>query len=73
MPTLPEAHLRNLLAQAGRDLTEAEQRRERQARIVSDLLDGTGTHAAAQKVLREINRTIAFSRANHELIEHILA
>ena len=73
MPTRSDAHLRGLLAQTGQDLTEAERRRAHQARIVSELLAGTDTRASAEKVLREINRTVAFTRANHELIGHILA
>lgn len=73
MPTLPEVYLQDLFAQAQQDLAEAEQRREHQARVVSTLLDGTETRAAAEKVLREIDRTIAFIRANLELIQHILA
>jgi len=72
MPTPPEAHLRNLLAQAEQDLAEAEQRREHQARTVAGLLDGTEARAAAEKVLREIDRTIAFISANRDLIEHVL-
>ncbi|GJE14622.1 hypothetical protein [Methylobacterium longum] len=72
MPTPSEAHLQDLLAQAEQDLAEAEQRREHQARVVSDLLAGTEARTYAEGVLREIDRTIAFIRANRELIKHIL-
>jgi hypothetical protein len=72
MPTPTEAHLRDLLAQTEQDLTEAEQRREHHARIIAGLHDGTEARAAAEKVLHEIDRTIAFIRANRELIQGIL-
>jgi len=72
MPTPSEANLQDLLAQADKDLAEAEQRREHHARIIAGLHDGTEARAAAEKVLREIDRTIAFIRANRELIRHIL-
>ena len=73
MPTPSEAHLRGLLAQAEQDLVEAERRRDHQARVVYNLLDGTDTRAFAEKGLREIERSIGFILANRELIQHILA
>ena len=72
MPTPSEAHLLALLAQAEQDLTEAEQRREHNARILAGLHEGTEAQAAVERVLREIERTISFIRANRELIELIL-
>ena len=72
MPTPSEADLRGLLAQAEQDLAEAEQRREDQARIAASLLDGTETRIHADKVSREINRTIVFIRANRDLLDLIL-
>ena len=73
MPTPSDAHLRGLLAQAEHDFVEAEQRRGHQARVVSDLLAGTEARTYAEKVLREIDRTIAFNSANRALVQHILA
>lgn len=72
MSTPPEAHLRNLLAQAEEDLREAEQRRDHQALVVSGLLADTEARATAERVLHEINRTIAFIRANRDLLDLIL-
>ena len=73
MPRPADAHLRALLTQAEQDLAEAEQRRDHQARVVYNLLEGTDTRAFAEKTLREIERTISFIRVHRELIEHILA
>lgn len=73
MPTLPDAYLRDILAQAERDLAAAELRRTRQARIVAGPLNSPETRAAAELLLREIDQTIASIRANHHLIEDILA
>ena len=72
MPTPSEAHLQGLLAQAEQDLAEAGQRREHQASIVTSLHEGTETRAAAERVLRELDRTIAFISANCDLIHLIL-
>ena len=73
MPKPSDAHLHVLLAKAEQDLAEAERRRDHQARVVYNLVDGTDTRAFAEKALREIERSIGFIRANRELIEHILA
>ena len=73
MPTPPDTHLRALLTQAEQDLAEAERRRDHQARVVYDLLEGTDARVFAEKALREIERTITYIRANRELIENILA
>ena len=72
MPTPSDEHLRGLLAQTEQDLAEAEQRREHHARVVASLHHGTEARAAAEKVLREIDGTITFIRANRELIQNIL-
>ncbi|MCJ2021768.1 hypothetical protein MKK84_30890 [Methylobacterium sp. E-065] len=72
IPTPSNEHLRGLLAQTERDLAEAEQRREHQARVVAGLHEGTETRAAAERVLREIDGTIAFICANRQLIQDIL-
>ncbi|WP_267361754.1 MULTISPECIES: hypothetical protein [unclassified Methylobacterium] len=72
MPTPSDQHLRGLLTQTERDLAEAEQRREHHARIVAGLVDGTEARAATEKVLREIDGTIAFINANRQLIQDIL-
>jgi hypothetical protein len=72
MPTPSDEHLRGLLAQAEQDLAEADQRRGHQARVVASHPEGTEARAAAEKVLREIDGTIAFISANRELIQNIL-
>ncbi|MCJ2021752.1 MULTISPECIES: hypothetical protein [unclassified Methylobacterium] len=72
MPTPSDQHLRGLLAQTERDLAEAEQRREQHARVVTGLDHGTEARAAAEKVLRDIDGTIAFISANRSLIQNIL-
>lgn len=73
MPTLPDAYLRDILAQAEQDLAAAELRRAQQARIVAGPLNSPETRAAAELLLREIDQTIASIRANRHLIEDILA
>jgi hypothetical protein len=73
MPKPSDAHLHVLLAKAEQDLAEAERRRDHQARVVYNLVDGSDTRAFAEKGLREIERSIGFIRATRELIEHILA
>lgn len=72
MPTPSDENLRGLLAQAELDLAEANQRRDQQARIVSNLLPSTDTRAYAENILREIDLTIAFISANQDLLQHIL-
>lgn len=72
MPTLPDAYLRDILAQAEQDLAAAELRRAQQARIVAGPLDSSETRAAAELLLSEIDRTIASIRANRHLIKDIL-
>ena len=72
MPTPSEEHLRDLLAQAEQDLMEAEQRREHTARILAGPHDGMEAQAFAERLLREIDWTIAFIRANRNLLELIL-
>jgi len=73
MPTLPDAHLRDILAQAEQDLAAAELCRAQQARIVAGPLASPETRASAELLLREIDRTIASIRANRLPIEDILA
>ncbi|KQS85939.1 hypothetical protein ASG32_00065 [Methylobacterium sp. Leaf361] len=73
MPTLPDAYLRDILTQAEQDLAAAELRRAQQARIVAGPLNSPETRAAAELLLREIDRTITSIWANRHLIEVILA
>jgi hypothetical protein len=73
MPTRPDAYLRDMLAQAERDLAAAELRRAQQARIVAGPLNSPEMRADAELLLREIDRTIASIRANRHLIAVILA
>ena len=63
----------NPLFQAGRQVTEAEERRERQLRILSGLAQGSPARIYAEHILSEIDRTIVLSRMHQELIESLLA
>ncbi|WP_147898151.1 hypothetical protein [Methylobacterium sp. WL7] len=65
--------LHDPLFQAGRQVAEAEERREQQIRVLSALAQGSPARIYAEHVLSEIERTIALSRMNQELIESLLA
>lgn len=60
------------LLQAGRQVAEAEERREQQMLIVSGLAQGSPARAYAEHVLGEIDRTIVLSRMHQELIQNLL-
>ena len=65
--------LHDPLFQAGRQVAEAEERREQQIRVLSALAQGSPARIYAEHVLSEIERTIALSCMNQELIESLLA
>ena len=60
------------LLQAGRQVAEAEERREEQMRVLSGLAQGSPARAYAEHVLGEIDRTIVLSRMHQELIQNLL-
>jgi hypothetical protein len=68
-----DALLHDPLLQAERQVAEAEERRERQMRVLSRLPQGSPAQAYAEHVLSEIDRTIVLSRMHHELIQTLLA
>ncbi|TXM96713.1 hypothetical protein FV242_33225 [Methylobacterium sp. WL64] len=60
------------LFQAGRQVAEAEERREQQMHILSRLAQGSPARIYAEHVLSEIERTIVLSRMHRELIQNLL-
>ncbi|WP_447679853.1 hypothetical protein [Methylobacterium mesophilicum] len=60
------------LLQAGQQVAEAEERRERQMRVLSGLAQGSPARIYAEHVLSEIERTIVLSRMHQELIQNLL-
>ncbi|MCJ2117253.1 hypothetical protein MKK65_11895 [Methylobacterium sp. J-001] len=67
-----DALLHDPLLQAGRQVAEAEERREQQMRFLSGLAQGSPARIYAEHVLSEIERSIALSRMHEELIQNLL-
>jgi len=67
-----DALLHDPLFQAGRQVAEAEERRDKQIRVLSGLAQGSPARIYAEHVLSEIERSIVLSRMHQELIHHLL-
>jgi len=67
-----DALLHDPLSQAGQQVTEAEERREQQMRVLSGLAQGSPARIYAEHVLSEIERTVVLSRMHLELIQNLL-
>jgi hypothetical protein len=67
-----DALLHDPLFEAGRQVVEAEERREQQMRVLSRLAQSSPARVYAEHVLSEIERTIVLSRMHQELIQGLL-
>jgi hypothetical protein len=71
MPILARPLLEDPLIFADQQIAEAEQRRERQALLVSKLAEGTQARTDAEHVLGEIEWTLSLSRMHRSLIQDL--
>lgn len=73
MPSLAsEPVLDDPLAAADQQVAEAEQRHDRQRRLVTGLAEGTQARAYAEHVLGVMEQTLAMSRGHRAFIQHVL-
>ena len=62
----------DLLADAGQLVSEAEQRREQQVRLIAELAGNPDDLVYAERVLREIETTLEVARTHRAILQTLL-
>jgi hypothetical protein len=72
-PATASSLLGDALADADKQISETERRRERQVHLLRELGQGTQARACAERLLCEIEWTLSLNQMQRTLIQNLLA
>lgn len=72
MTLIPRSLPDDPLAIADQDVANAEERRDRQVRIISDLAEGTEARACAERILQIVEGNLALMRVHQSVIQQLI-